>query len=189
VSAVLVQGDDDLMHTRIDAHSPDSAGYLSSQTAPAAPSLAGLIGWVGLCVGGGALVGLWASADTPWYAALSKPSWQPPSWVFAPVWTALYAAMGVAAWLVWRRGGWRRHPVSLPLFLVQLAVNFAWSPLFFVARWPEAAAVDIAILWLLVAVTLVRFRRTSVTASWLMAPYLAWVSFAAALNGWIARYN
>jgi benzodiazapine receptor len=177
------------MHTRLDASSRSSASQHATSTGRTASSLAGLIAWVGLCVGGGAVVGVWASADTPWYAALTKPSWQPPSWVFAPVWTALYAAMGLAAWLVWRHGGWRRHPVALRLFLLQLAVNFAWSPLFFVARWPEAAAVDIAILWLLVGVTLVRFRRTSVTASWLMAPYLAWVSFAAALNGWIARYN
>jgi tryptophan-rich sensory protein len=94
--------------------------------AGAATAYLGLAAWLAVCVGGGALVGLaTAGGDSAWYDSLAKPSWTPPDAVFAPVWTALYAAMAIAAWRVWRRGGWQAHRGALALFVGQLAVNFA----------------------------------------------------------------
>ncbi|NRQ48333.1 TspO/MBR family protein [Aeromicrobium stalagmiti] len=118
-----------------------------------------------------------------WYATADKPPFNPPNWLFAPVWTALYAAMAVAAWLVWRRGG------DLRLWWVQLALNLAWTPVFFAAEllWP--ALVVIVLLDLAVAATLVMFWRTDRVAGALFVPYLAWVLFATALNASIAALN
>lgn len=150
----------------------------------------GLVGWLVLTVGGGALVGLLTNGGaSPWYEALAKPSWTPPAWVFGPVWTTLYAAMGVAAWMVWQRvGPGLRHP-ALRLFLVQLGVNLAWSILFFTLRRPDLALADIVVLWGLIAVTIRAFERHSAAAAWMLAPYFAWVSYAAALNAWIVSAN
>jgi tryptophan-rich sensory protein len=124
-----------------------------------------------------------------WYAALKKPSWNPPSWVFGPVWSALYAMMAVAAWLVWKRGGFAAQRRPLSMFLVQLALNAAWTPLFFGLHRPGLAFAEIVLLWLAIAATLGVFRRVNQAAAWLLAPYLAWVSFAAALNFEIWRLN
>ena len=148
-----------------------------------------LFAWVLLCVGGGALIGLVSSGDGPWYRALQKPSWTPPPWLFAPVWTTLYLLMGVAAWLVWQRGGWRTQRRALTLFLVQLGVNFSWSPVFFGAQRIELALVVIACLWFLISATIVSFSRVRAGAAWLLAPYLVWVSYATALNAAIAALN
>lgn len=117
-----------------------------------------------------------------WFAALEKPPWNPPNWVFGPVWTTLYVGMAVAAWLVWRRRGFA--DVSLPLFLfgVQLFLNSAWSVLFFGMRNPGIAFADILLLWLAIAATIVAFGRVSTLAAILLVPYLAWVSFATVLN-------
>jgi benzodiazapine receptor len=150
----------------------------------------GLMAWLAACVGGGALVGaVTAGGESAWYASLDKPPWTPPGWVFAPVWTALYAAMGVAAWLVWRRGSWRAQATPLAAFLVQLALNFAWSLIFFGLQRPGWALADIAALWVLIAVTIRLFARVDRRAAWLLAPYLAWVTFAMALNGSIHFRN
>lgn len=150
----------------------------------------GAAGWVALCVGGGALIGVFtAGGDSAWYRALNKPSWNPPSDVFAPVWTTLYAMMGVAAWRVWRMGGWARHATALNLFLAQLTLNFGWSILFFSVQTVTGALVDIVVLWALIAATIWSFWRIDRVAAWLLLPYLAWVSFAAALNATIAALN
>jgi tryptophan-rich sensory protein len=101
----------------------------------------------------------------------------------------LYLAMGVAAWLVWKRGGWSARGGALTLFLVQLALNAAWSGLFFGLRNPALGLAGIAVLWLAILLTLLAFRRVSVAAAWLFVPYLAWVTFAAALNFSIWRLN
>ncbi len=122
---------------------------------------------------------------SPWFEALRKPAWNPPNWVFAPVWTALYAMMAVAAWLVWRTGA--RAPLAC--WLVQLALNAAWSWLFFGLERPDLAFVDIVVLWLAIAATLVTFAPVSRPAALLLAPYLAWVTFATVLNGTIWRLN
>ena len=123
-----------------------------------------------------------------WYASLQKPSFNPPPWLFGPVWTALYLSMAVAAWMVWRRGG-PAATAALSAFAVQLAFNVAWSGLFFGLRSPAAAMLDIVLLWLAIAATIACFLRVSVPAGLIMAPYLAWVSFAAALNFAIWRMN
>lgn len=117
-----------------------------------------------------------------WYAELHKPSWNPPSWVFGPAWTLLYVIMGVAAWLVWCEGGWAAQKHPLRLYLIQLFLNALWTPLFFGLHHPGIAFGEILILWLAVLSTLVAFWQVRRVAGWLMVPYLAWVSFATALN-------
>ena len=124
-----------------------------------------------------------------WYAALKKPAWNPPAWIFGPVWTSLYTMMAVAAWLVWQRGGFVSQRRPLMLFLAQLALNAAWTPLFFGLHLPGLAFAEILLLWVTIAATLTAFRGVCHAASWLLAPYLAWVSFAAALNFALWRLN
>ena len=122
-----------------------------------------------------------------WYAHLAKPSFNPPNWVFAPVWTALYVLIAVAAWRYWRVAGWRSK--GLALWLIQLALNFAWSFIFFGAHNPGAALADLVVLWLAIAATLTVFWRTDRPAGVLLIPYLAWVSFAGLLNFWVWQLN
>jgi tryptophan-rich sensory protein len=105
------------------------------------------------------------------------------------VWTALYAMMAVAAWRVWRRGGLAAQRRPLALFLGQLALNAAWTPLFFGLHRPGLAFAEMLLLWLAIAATLAAFRRVNRAAAWLLAPYLAWVSFAAVLNFTLWRLN
>ena len=124
-----------------------------------------------------------------WYAALNKPSWNPPSWVFGPVWSALYLSMAVAAWMVWRERGFSAAVIPLALFALQLGLNCAWSGLFFSLHSPWLAFADIALLWCAILATMIAFARVSPLASLLLAPYLIWVSFAAVLNFTIAKMN
>jgi translocator protein len=146
-----------------------------------------LAGWLLLCFAAASLGGLFLPGE--WYASLKKPSWNPPGWIFGPVWSALYTMMAVAAWLVWRRGGFAAQRGPLTLFLVQLALNAAWTPLFFGLHWPGAAFVEIVLLWLAIVATIAAFHRASRPATLLLVPYLAWVSFAAALNLALWRLN
>lgn len=142
----------------------------------------GLLAWLLLCFAVSAL-GAVASLDArDFYAELVQPDWAPPGWVFGPVWTTLFAMMAVAAWLVWRRGGFARRRSALVLFLVQLAFNALWSWLFFAWQMGGPAFFDILLLWLLIAATTIAFWRVSPAAGFLLLPYLAWVSFAAFLN-------
>lgn len=141
---------------------------------------------LGTEVGGGLLT---AAAVRDWYPTLRKPSWTPPDWLFAPVWTLLFVLMAVSAWLVWNRGGLRAARWGLALFLAQLALNAGWSGLFFALRRPDLALIEIVVLWVAIAATLVSFGRVSVTAAVLLAPYLLWVTYAAALNGTIWWMN
>ncbi len=124
-----------------------------------------------------------------WYAGLNKPAWNPPGWIFGPVWTALYTLMAVSAWLVWRDGGFRSRRRPLGLFVTQLALNAAWTVLFFGLHSPGIAFAEIVALWLAIAATLATFWPLNRPAAWLLAPYLAWVSFAAALNFALWRLN
>lgn len=150
----------------------------------------GLILWVVLCVGGGALVGVAsASGDTEWYRSLVKPAWNPPTWVFGPVWTTLYALMAIAAWRVWKRGGFAAHGGALRLFLLQLGLNFAWSFLFFTFRQMELALLEIVVMWVCIALTIRAFARIDRPAAWLLVPYLCWVTYAATLNAAFAVLN
>ena len=146
-----------------------------------------LMGWVLLCFGAAAMGGLFMPGE--WYAALKKPSWNPPGWIFGPVWTVLYTMMAVAAWLVWKRGGFAAQRRPLMLFLVQLALNAAWTPLFFGLHWTGVAFAEIVLLCLAIAATIAAFRPVGRVAAWLLAPYLAWVSFAAVLNCVLWRLN
>lgn len=142
----------------------------------------GLVGWLALCFAASA-IGAFASVQAASiYADLAQPSWAPPAWVFGPVWTLLYAMMAIAAWLVWRNGGFQRNGRALWLFIAQLAVNAAWSWLFFASNKGALAFADIVLLWVLIVATLLAFWRVRPIAGALLLPYLAWVSFAAALN-------
>lgn len=148
-----------------------------------------LLLWVAVCAVAGFL-GSIASINAPgFYGSLDRPDWAPPAAVFGPVWSVLYVLMAVAAWLVWRERGWARAGGALGLFLVQLAVNAIWSWLFFAWREGGLAFADIALLVVLLLATLVAFARVKPLAAWLLAPYLAWVLYATALNWSVWQRN
>lgn len=142
-----------------------------------------LIALVVLCLVVGA-AGSMATTEAvrTWYPTLRKPEWTPPPGIFAPVWTSLYLAMAVAAWQVWRQRAEASVRWPLIAFGVQLALNLAWSFLFFGLRSPLAGLVEIIPLWFSVLATMLLFHRVHRTAGWLFAPYLVWVTFATALN-------
>ena len=153
---------------------------LSSQTV-------GLLGWL-LAAFAAAALGAVASVDAAsFYAQLSKPSWAPPAWVFGPVWSTLYALMGVAAWLVWRSPG--SNKIALGLFGAQLGANALWSWLFFAWHRGALAALEVLVLLALILATIVAFSRTSRLAALLLVPYLLWVSFASVLTWTVWRSN
>ena len=146
-----------------------------------------LAGWLLICFMAASFGALFMPGA--WYASLTKPTWNPPGWIFGPVWTSLYVMMAVAAWLVCKRGCWAVQKRPLGWFLIQLVLNAAWTPLFFGLKKPAVAFGEIILLWLAIAVTLASFLRVSKAAGWLLAPYLAWVSFAALLNFTLWRLN
>lgn len=115
-----------------------------------------------------------------WYANLERPPFAPPSWVFGPVWTILYVMIGTAGWLLWKSNGWRSS--ALRWWAVQWLLNAGWTPLFFGARQLGAALVEMTALWLAIVATIAAARPRSKPAAALLLPYLAWVSFAWALN-------
>ena len=134
-----------------------------------------------------ALIGVFGVAGTTAeYETLKQPSWAPPSWLFGPVWTILYAMIAVAGWLIWRRTGWTK---ALTVYAVQLTLNAIWTPIFFGAGRYGLALIDIVLLWLLIAVTAWLFRPASRLAAALLLPYWAWVTFATALNAFIWHAN
>ncbi|NCI47027.1 TspO/MBR family protein [Sediminibacterium soli] len=146
---------------------------------------------VTLTVGLGALGGLLFNAGEigGWYAGIEKPSFNPPNWLFAPVWTFLYTLMGISVYLVWKQPAGRDRDRALLLFIIQYALNFIWSFLFFKLHNIGLAFADIVALWVLLIFTIVQFSRVSLAAAWLLAPYIAWVSFAKILNGTIWWLN
>lgn len=153
--------------------------------------------WVALClfliaaftaaaIGGAAT----AQSVSTWYPELVKPAWNPPAWIFGPVWTLLYLAMGVAAWRLWLRGSTPEVSAALRLFFVQLALNTLWSVLFFGLRHPGFACAEVVLLWLCLVWMQIKCARLDRIAAWLWVPYLAWVSFASVLNAtvwWLNR--
>jgi len=161
----------------------DTTGLLDHELPPSKPKqIIGLIVWLAISFvasGVGAMASIRAA---PFYGQLVQPSWAPPPSVFGPVWTILYALMGIAAWLVWRADSLRATRAALSLFLLQLAVNALWTWLFFAWNQGALAFADIVLLWLLIVATLVSFWRIRPLAGALLIPYLLWVSFAAALN-------
>lgn len=142
----------------------------------------GLVGWFIVSFTASAVGAVASIQAKSFYGQLVQPEWAPPSYVFGPVWTVLYALMAIAAWLVWRSGGFHTNRVAMSLFMVQLALNALWSWLFFAWQRGALAFVDIVLLWVLIVVTLVSFWRVRPLAGALLIPYLLWVTFAAALN-------
>ena len=150
-------------------------------------SAVGLILWIVVSMGAGLVGSRFMPGE--WYASLAKPSWNPPSYVFGPVWTTLYILMGISAWLVWRKVGFSGAASVLGLFLVQLVLNSLWSYLFFGIHQPGLALIEIVILWSVILVITIGFWRISVIAGIILLPYLCWVGFASVLNLQLWRLN
>ncbi len=127
-----------------------------------------------------------APAINSWYVSLAKPSFNPPNWVFGPVWTALFLLMGIALFLVWNS---KSHGQSLRVFVLQLILNVFWTVIFFGLENPSLALIEIGLLWLSIIWTVMEFQKVSKTAAYLLLPYLFWVSFAAVLNFSIVLLN
>ena len=142
-------------------------------------------------VGLGLAGGLFTAPEIQgWFLHLQKPSWNPPNWLFAPVWTTLYILMGIAFFLIWKTKSvadikqW-----AIIIFIAQFALNLAWSYIFFKEHQPGWAFVDIVVLWLAILCTIIGFSRVNKLATWLLVPYISWVSFAALLNYTIWQLN
>jgi tryptophan-rich sensory protein len=152
-----------------------------------------LLGFLALALGAGALGAFVSPGQSPtaadWYGALVKPAWAPPNAWFAPVWAVLYVLMSVAGWLVWHERYHHNRVPALAAYAVQLSLNAAWAPLFFGWRNVGAGLFDVVALWVAIAWTVREFARVRPAAAWLLAPYLVWVGFAAALNFNLWRAN
>jgi len=146
--------------------------------------------WIVGCLAVGGLGGRWTGPEIPgWYRTIIKPAFNPPSWVFGPVWTALYILMATAAWLVTGAPDSLLRTLGLGLFAFQLALNLAWSWIFFRKHAIGPAAIEVAVLWCAIGLTTLVFSRVSTASAWLMAPYWGWVTFASILNAAIWRLN
>ncbi|MBX9760849.1 MAG: tryptophan-rich sensory protein [Beijerinckiaceae bacterium] len=148
--------------------------------------LTSLLVFIGVCFAA-ACSGAFFKPDE-WYRGLAKPSWQPPDWLFAPAWTVLYIMIAVSGWLVWRQEG-AFAAVPLAVYGLNLAINAGWSAIFFGLRRPDLALVELCALWLCTALLITLFWPIRKDAALLLAPYLAWVTFAGALNLAIVRRN
>ena len=159
------------------------------QTMTKQKQIFGLVGWllVSFIV---SAVGAMASIQAKsFYSQLTQPEWAPPAWIFGPVWSVLYAIMGIAAWLIWRSGGFSHNRQALSLFIIQLVFNALWSWLFFAWHLGGMAFADILVLWILIAATIFSFWRVRPLAGALLIPYLLWVSFASVLNYAVWQLN
>ena len=144
----------------------------------------------GICLGAGLLGMIFTSPAIPgWYASLVKPSFNPPNWIFAPVWNLLYTMMAAALFIVSGTKSSRERSLAVYTFAGQLSLNAAWSAVFFGAQSPLGGLVVIILLWLAILLTIQRFRPISRYAAWLLVPYLLWVSFASVLNFFLWRLN
>ncbi|QJD95147.1 tryptophan-rich sensory protein [Mucilaginibacter robiniae] len=125
-----------------------------------------------------------------WYAALHKPAFNPPNWLFGPVWTIIYILMGIAAWLVWqKRSSSQLYSSAMFIYVVQLVLNFSWSMVFFGLHQIAGALAVITLLWMSIGIAIYYFSKFSRVAGWLLVPYLLWVSYASALNLYIYLLN
>jgi len=147
----------------------------------------GLAGWLAVTFAAAWIGSRYMPGD--WYASLVKPSWNPPNYLFGPVWTVLYVLMAVAAWLVWRKADFSGAGPALTLFVVQLALNALWSYLFFGQHRPDIAFFDIVALWVAIVVVAALFWKVDDVAGGLMVPYVLWVTFASYLNFVLWRLN
>lgn len=150
-------------------------------------SILALACFLGVCFAAAAMGVLFPPGD--WYARLEKPFWQPPKWLFAPVWSLLYVMIAVSGWLVWLDHGFDEAGVALGVYFLQLLLNAIWTPIFFGLHRTGWALIDILLLWLSIAATILLFLPLQALAAWLLIPYLAWVSFALTLNAAIWRLN
>jgi tryptophan-rich sensory protein len=150
-------------------------------------NIVGLVLWIALSFSA-AFVGS-SSQPGEWYRTLEKPALNPPGWVFGPVWTVLYILMGTAAWLIWKRGGFSANLLPLSVFILQLVLNGLWTWIFFGNQWIGLALVDIVLLDVAIAATLLLFWKRVPAAGMLLVPYLAWTLFATYLNFGLWRLN
>lgn len=149
----------------------------------------GLLAWLGLVFVVAAVGALASGEAAPFYAQLIKPGWAPPAAVFGPVWSVLYALMGISAWLVWRERDTKLVAWPLSLFIAQLVANALWTWLFFAWHFGAAAFGDVLLLLVLIVLTLTAFYKVSRWAALLMVPYLAWVGLASALTWSVWQAN
>ena len=151
----------------------------------------GLVGAVAICEIAGGVGAIFVAPNiTGWYSTLVKPALNPPSFLFGPVWSLLYLLMGIAVFIVWKKGIQEknvRHAINI--FVLQLILNAIWSPIFFGMQNPALGLVDVSLMWLAIVWTIVAFWKVSKSAAWLLIPYIAWVSFALYLNLSIWRLN
>lgn len=130
------------------------------------------------------------TGEGSWYRSIAKPSWNPPGWLFAPVWTSLYILMGIAFYLIWKsRAAEREKKTAMTLWIAQLVLNFFWTIIFFNQHQIGWALVEIIALWLLIVLTILAFARINKPSAWLLVPYISWVSFAAYLTYTIWQLN
>ena len=136
-----------------------------------------------LTLGVGAIAGIFTSAAVPgWYASLNRPSFNPPNWLFGPVWTVLYIVLGISLFLIWNLEPSKARNLAMIVFMVQLIFNFCWSFIFFYFKMIGPALIDIAILWISIVIMLILFYKLKPLAVYLNIPYLLWVTFASILN-------
>jgi len=157
---------------------------------PRTRELLGLAAFIALCLGVSALGG-WVTAGSVgnWYPTLNKPAFNPPDWVFAPVWTLLYLMIAIAGWRVWRRRGLAGARGAMSAYALQLALNLGWSFVFFGGRMIGVALAEIVLLLAAILLNAVLFWRIERAAALLLVPYAAWVGFAVALNAALWRLN
>jgi translocator protein len=149
-----------------------------------------LAGWITLVLGLGSGIGIFFGPDE-WFQTIAKPTWNPPGWLFGPVWTVLYIMVGISVWLIQQRRdvSSAAKASAMRLFWIQLVLNLAWTPIFFGLHSPALAFVLICALWITIVLTISAFGKISTWAGYLLIPYLAWVSFALILNGTIWLMN
>jgi tryptophan-rich sensory protein len=136
-----------------------------------------------LPLGIGGIAGLFTAEAVPgWYATLNQPSFNPPNWIFGPVWTTLYLLMGISLFLVWKQNYSRERNIAIAVFLIQLALNFAWSLIFFHFKMIGLALFEIILLWISILSMLFIFYKIKPVAAYINIPYLLWVAFATMLN-------
>eukprot|EP01136_Pigoraptor_vietnamica_P020829 Opistho-1_new@70261 len=141
-------------------------------------------------LGIGSLGGLFTMSEIQgWYAGLQKPSFNPPNWLFGPVWSMLYLLMGISFYLIWKQPVSTVRNVGLTLFVIQFILNFFWSILFFNQHMIAAALLEMVFMWIFILLTMIWFAKLSPTAAWLLLPYLCWVSFATLLTAAIWKLN
>ncbi len=141
-------------------------------------------------IGIGSLGGIFTIAEIPnWYAGLNKPSFNPPNWLFGPVWTSLYTMMGIAFYIIWKQPATDTRKKAFQLFIIQFVLNFFWSIIFFSLHSIGAALIEIIVMWIFILLTIIQFSKLSKPAAWLLVPYIAWVSFATLLTASIWKLN